>query len=371
LGKSKGNLVYATLFMELLAPYSQSFARFAWMTYADVALNGVKNAELLATTADHLLEFGVKEETKEDEQDEDCCVNLFDEQKTISLLNSVFEMASTKDKLPSNFCKIVSPLLDLRVVYPEGKMISASCFESILTGLEKHAGNDDYRAYACAALVQSLALQSNKAFTMLVDKLKDHAKAATSVILSIATTRAVDWLPEKPLQQFVSKATVKANTLEEQEKSACLEALKEINLTIEDPERNKPVVKSDDEEAKEEDEEGNEEDAEEDNDEDGDEEGDEASEGDDDDDDDEDEDDDEEKEEGKRPNGLKPAPQGGSKCIIIYAIVVGLLAFVIAGCGSFVMLHCDEYPLCLQFLDYLCPRIRPLCENYNIPYNIK
>jgi len=361
LGKNRGFMSYAALFMELLAEHSPSFARFAWMKYADTAVKNAKNSELLCRTADSLIDMNVKKE----EPQEDACAALFDEEEMISSISSVFEMATRSDKPSLELCKKMSSLLDLRVLYPEDNMISSSSCESLLTGLEEHLDNDVYRSLACGALVQALALPSNKAFNMLVDELLDYPQGVTSVILNIATTRAVDWLPQKPLQQFVSKVSNKANQIDDDEKkNACLDAVKELTLTMEDPERNKPVIKTEDEQVKEEEE--NVEDDEDNEDE----ENDEDDEDDEDDDDDDEDEEEEEEEEEELINGLKRAPKDdGSKCLIIYAIVVAVLAFVIAGIGAFFMLHCDEYPQCLKLVDFVCPRIRPICENYKIPYN--
>ena len=209
---------------------------------------------------------------------------------------------------------------------------------------------------------------------MLAEHAAKDAAAVAAVTLSIAQTRAVDWLPAKPLRAYVARLAGAVDAIEGKNKKAALSrALEELKLTIDDPERNKVEVKKEEEveeEVKEEEEEVEkdevdlkaEEDEDDENEDDG--EGDEDDEDEENEEDDENEDDEEEEEKTKKVSKKKD----DSSCLTIYAIVVAVLAFVFAGIGTYIVLHCTEYPQCSKYLDVVCPRVRPLCENLQLPY---
>ena len=373
LQRSRGLLAYAALLMRVLAPTAPRLARTAWAAYAGsgAASHSAAAAELLADTAAALCEAA-------DPADPDADDTLADAAAVAAHVPAAIEALADA---PARLHTAGARVLDVRGLCAPARGVPPECVDALLACVARHtAAGDACAAPACAAVVQAAALQPGRVFAALAERAGRDTAAVAAVTRSIALTRAVDWLPPKPLAAYVAKLAAEIDRLRDKGKRDVLSAaLEELRLTIADPDRNKVAVKKEEEIATKE-EEGDDvkeavdeeavkgEDDEEEGDDDEEEDGEEDN---DDDDEDEEDEEDEESEEEVETKTVAKRKDEDSSCLTIYAIVVALLALVFAGIGTYVVLHCTEYPQCSKWLDVVCPRVRPLCENLELPYTFK
>lgn len=373
LQRSRGLLGYAAALLRVLAPVAPCLARTAWAAYAATAASrSAAAATLLADTAAALCEAQVGPEEKGTAGTAGTAgtVALFDEAAVVAHVPGALEAVGARD-VPARLRTVGARVLDVRGMYPAGRAASRECVEALLACVARHTAEDDAcGALAGAAVVQAVAMQPARGLAVLAEHAAKDAAAVAAVTLSIAQTRAVDWLPAKPLRAYVARLAGAVDAIEGKNKKAALSrALEELKLTIDDPERNKVEVKKEEEEEEEVEKDEVDLKAEEDEEDEDDGEGDEEDEDEENEEDDENDEDDEEEEDEEDEETKKVAKKkDDSSCLTIYAIVVAVLAFVFAGIGTYIVLHCTEYPQCSKYLDVVCPRVRPLCENLQLPY---